>query len=660
MLVKSVQIKNFRSISDSGIVEFDKNYTVLVGKNESGKTAFLSAIHKANSVEGDIKYNVVEDYPRKALIKYQKTHEDNPDVVATITYELTDDEVKSINTDFCVVVLENKHFSENYNYANSRTITFSCNQKKYIDFLATNASFTSETKSLIKNCDSVAKVLKELAEATLNENEKKLTDEITKQMNKYTASWNDILSRYIYFEYIESKMPKFLYFDEYHLLPGKINLNTLKNKKNQAESTKTPLDEESRVVLSLLEMANIELDDLINTTSYEEFKAQLEAISAEITGLVFKYWSQNKQIRVQFDIRNDPKDIAPFNSGNNLYIRIESLKHFVTVPFGQRSRGFIWFFSFIIWFNNVKNKHDSKLILLLDEPGLSLHALAQYDLMSYIEELSNHNQIIYTTHSPFMIKSERLDVARTVEDFEDKGTVVSNDLNGSEPNTVFPLQAAIGYTIAQNLFISKHNLLIEGPADLLYLKHISMILSEKGKTYLNDKITIVPVGGLDNIATFVALLKGNNLNFVILHDYDGKKVQRLENLVTNNILKQKYVLNYAMFRGGVFTDDRAQWQESDVEDLLGVELYTEIFNSTFADKLSGKKVADSDIDKDRIILSINKWLKDNKIILKQDGTFNHYLPALHFISEHSFIEKTDDVTLTRFEALFEKINSLLN
>jgi hypothetical protein len=62
---------------------------------------------------------------------------------------------------------------------------------------------------------------------------------------------------------------------------------------------------------------------------------------------------------------------------------------------------------------------------------------------------------------------------------------------------------------------------------------------------------------LDNIATFVALLKGNNLNLFILHDYAGKKVQRLENLVKNNILKQKYVLNYAMFRGGTFTDDRA-------------------------------------------------------------------------------------------------------
>jgi len=480
-------------------------------------------------------------------------------------------------------------------------------------------------------------------------------------MNKCKGSWADILSRYVYFTYIEPQLPKFLYFDEYHLLPGKINLPTLKKKIDQAETSDTPLDEESRVVLSLLEMAGIELEDLINTASYEEFKAQLEAISAEITELVFKWWSQNKQIRVEFDIRQDPKDTAPFNSGNNLYIRIESLKHYVTVPFGQRSRGFIWFFSFIVWFNNIKNKDEgTNLVLLLDEPGLSLHALAQYDLLAYIEELSKSNQIIYTTHSPFMIKSERLDVARTVEDIDDKGTVISNDLNGSDKNTIFPLQAAIGYTVAQNLFISKYNLLVEGPTDLLYLKHISMILSNRGKNPLNDKITIVPVGGLDNIATFVALLKGNDLNFVVLHDYDGKKVQRLENLVKSNILKQKAVLNYAMFREGVFSDDKAKWQETDIEDLFERDLYMELFNSTFADKLTGKKPSVADIDMDRIILSINKWLKNNGITLKSDGTFNHYLPAVHFIGESSFIEKIDDVTLSRFEALFGKINTLLN
>jgi predicted ATP-dependent endonuclease of OLD family len=631
----------------------------LVGKNESGKTAFLKAIHKANSIEGDIKYDVVNDYPRKSLIAYQKKHGEHPETVCIITYELDDDEIKEINNDVGIDVITNKNFSLEYSYANSYTISFSCNTQKYIGLFSKNSKFTTETKNIIKNCSNMNDLLKKLNESSLNDDEKAITKELSTKINAFKASWSDTFARYIYFEYISDNIPKFLYFDEYHLLPGKINLPSLKKKIEQANNNNTPLDEESRVVLSLLEMSGIELDDLINTSSYEEFKAQLEAISAGITDLVFKYWSQNKQIRVQFDIRSDPKDIAPYNSGNNLYIRIESLKHFVTVPFGQRSRGFIWFFSFIVWFHNIKTKGDTNLVLLLDEPGLSLHALAQYDLLSYIEELSGNNQIVYTTHSPFMIKSDKLDVARTVEDIENKGTVISNDLTGSDSNTIFPLQAALGYTLAQNLFISKQNLLVEGPADLLYLKHFSMILADRGKTALNDKITIVPVGGMDNIATFVALLKGNELNFAVLHDYDGKSVQRLENLVRNNFLKQKSILNYAMFRNGHFSDDKSKWVESDIEDLISNNLYVEIFNDTFKKKLNGIQLSADDIDKDRIILSINKWLKDADLTLKQDGTFNHYLPSLHFISNPSFLEKVDDTTISRFDALFARINSIL-
>jgi predicted ATPase len=652
-------VNNFRSIVDSGVVEFDKAFTVLVGKNESGKTAFLQTIHKSNSIEGDIQYNVVDDYPRKSLIRYQKKHGESPDVVCTITYELNEDEMKKINTEIGVDIVTNKLFSENYNYANTKTISFQCDTKKFINFFAQNPVFTTETRSIIKNCSTMTELLNKFSEPSLNDAEKEVVGDLSEKINSYNPLWYDTFSREVYFKFISPSLPKFLYFDEYHLLPGKINLPNLKKKKEQAESNGTPLDEESRVVLSLLEMAGIGLNDLIDTSSYEEFKAQLEAISAEITDLIFKYWSQNKEIRVQFDIRTDSKDDPPFNSGNNLYIRIESLKHSVTVPFGQRSRGFIWFFSFIVWFNNIKTKGDSSIVLLLDEPGLSLHALAQYDLLQYIEELSKNNQIIYTTHSPFMIKSDKLNVARTVEDIENKGTIISNDLDGSDRNTIFPLQAALGYTLAQNLFISKYNLLVEGPADLLYLKHLSMILANKGRTALHEKITIVPAGGLDNTVTFVALLKGNDLNFVVLHDYDGRKQQRLENLVKSNVLKQKFVLNYAMFRTERFLEDRSEWIESDIEDLLSRELYVKIFNSSFKDKLSTKKITVNDIKDNRIVLSINKWLKVNNITLKQDGTFNHYLPSLNFISNHSFLEEVDDTTLLRFEILFNKINNLI-
>ena len=122
--------------------------------------------------------------------------------------------------------------------------------------------------------------------------------------------------------------------------------------------------------------------------------------------------------------------------------------------------------------------------------------MAQHDLLRFIEDLSHEYQIIYTTHSPFMIESDKLQRVRTVLEMQD-GTHVSDCLQEKDPNTIFPLQAALGYTIAQNLFVSEKNLLVEGIADLVYLNILSNTLCESGREGLKSNITIVPVGGAD-------------------------------------------------------------------------------------------------------------------------------------------------------------------
>ena len=106
----------------------------------------------------------------------------------------------------------------------------------------------------------------------------------------------------------------------------------------------------------------------------------------------------------------------------------------------------------------------------------------------------------YTTHSPFMIDSHQLENVRVVEDRTKEGTKITGDLEGSTDDSLFPLQAALGYSIAQNLFIAKKNVLIEGPADLILLQHFSSLLEKNGKMGLGDGV-LVPVGGLDKLAT---------------------------------------------------------------------------------------------------------------------------------------------------------------
>ena len=107
----------------------------------------------------------------------------------------------------------------------------------------------------------------------------------------------------------------------------------------------------------------------------------------------------------------------------------------------------IWFFSFLAWFSQ-QRRRGIPLILLLDEPGLVLHASAQSDLLEYIEvELKPHHQVIYTTHSPFMVPADDLMSVRIVEDQVELrgqrrmpiGTKVREDILTRDPDTLFPL-----------------------------------------------------------------------------------------------------------------------------------------------------------------------------------------------------------------------------
>jgi len=146
-----------------------------------------------------------------------------------------------------------------------------------------------------------------------------------------------------------------------------------------------------------------------------------------------------------------------------------------------------------------------------------------------------------------MVQSDHLDRVRVVEDHPKKGTTVTGELQGSSEDSLFPLQAALGYSVAQNLFIADKNVLVEGPADLILLLHMSSLLEQLGKKGLAEGI-FVPVGGLDKLSTFIALLGANKLHLVVLHDRASKPHQGLESTVRQKLIERKRVLDYSLFR----------------------------------------------------------------------------------------------------------------
>lgn len=645
------QVWKYKSIEDSTPVALDDSVTVLVGKNESGKTAFLEALYKARPLDG-AKFDFVADYPRKDLVRYRPQHEaKNYQKTVELTFRIEKPLADKINKEVfsnVEIVASGDTFTRTTTIGNTSSISFHVDQQAALAALQKPLGDLEHKSEVFAGSASLQEVLTKIEELNLAADSKLATFAAQWRSRTITNSGWGLIDGHIWKAYLSSALPNFLYFDDYKLLEGKINLASL-----QARQAQKQLTEADETAQGLLQLAGTTLQELMSDEGYESAKAKLEAIGLNITQKVFEFWKQNQDLDVEFDLKNDTKDVAPYNNGVNLYIRIKNRRHGVTVPFDQRSKGFIWFFSFLVWFDAVKSRAetDDDLILLLDEPGLNLHALAQADFLAYIRELSEQHQIIYTTHSPFMVDNTRLEDVRVVEDRAKEGTKITGDLAGSSDESVFPLQAALGYSIAQNLFIAKKNILIEGPADLILLQHMNALLEANGKQGLGDAI-LVPVGGLDKLATFVALLGSNKLKLVVLHDRAGAPHQKLEDLVRQKLIERKRVLDFSMFLD-------PQPSEADIEDLLPADAYIAAFNQTYMKELNGATLVPTDLGTHpRMIERINQWLKARGITLLKDGGFNHYRVAQAILPSLT-AEALKPGELAVFEQLFERVSTAL-
>lgn len=235
-----------------------------------------------------------------------------------------------------------------------------------------------------------------------------------------------------------------------------------------------------------------------------------------------------------------------------------------------------------------------------------------------------------------MIDTNSLNKVRTVYETQD-GTVISDSVQEKDPNTLFPLQAALGYDLAQNLFVSKKNLLVEGISDLIYLSIISNLLQDNDRVGLDADITIVPIGGADKVASFILLLRGNKLKMVCLLDTftNQSAEKRLNNMVTKKIIRESNILFY---------HDILNSEYADIEDLFNKEDYINLYNGAFE-----SNVDINIVEKGPILSQLKKLNK---------GSFNHYMPANYLAKNINNVDISEE-TLENFENLFKTINKII-
>jgi len=637
MKLKKVTIHKYKCIENSQEFEVENDITILVGMNESGKTAILEAIAKANYFQEDatFKFNLTRDYPRKEKKQVDKSGEDP--IAVTCDYGIDDELKAKIENDIGKNLITSNSFSISTKYSNNRTWNgLRVDLSKFVSHqtkkLGVSGKTLDDKLSQIKTSDEFHNVLNEYKD------EKNI--EAFRELEKYFVNewgWDNPIEEYVARQYLEPNLPKFLYYDEYYSLPSRISIE--KMQEGDIE------DEEMKTAKALFELADINIDELINAEDFEDFISELEATEAAITDILFKYWKTNRNLNIEFKIDKVEKTVAPNNRQiveHILDIRVKNQRARVSLPLRNRSKGFNWFFSFLVWFKKIQEDNTSSYILLLDEPGLNLHASAQKDLLEFIEDLTKNYQIIYTTHSPFMIPSEKLHRIRTILETEN-GSKISDSLQEKDPNTLFPLQAALGYDIAQNLFISKKNLLVEGVSDLIFLQILSSILECKNRDSLRAAITIVPVGALDKVSTFISLLRGSELETVCLLDsfIDSKGKQKVDDLVKQKIIKARHIRFYHEFIEGM--------NKADLEDLFEKNEYLILFNQAFSE-YEDIKIDDLNPDINNIIIQINQHLGIDR--------FNHYRPANELSKLPNKENFLSAATLGRFESMFREINKL--
>ena len=296
--LKQVKIEKYKSIQKSQTVEIDPAITTIVGMNEAGKTSFLTALAKMHYFNDDVdfKFDTTQDYPRSELIDFESSDEDCN--IVSCSYEISDSLLKEIEDEMGkdVFTIKNFTYSRAYKSKKFTYLGLVANQKKFLEFKVASYSLSEETKKTIIKSNS----LNDIAAIVASPEDEDIVA-FKADIKKFVVgahSWDNLVQGYIAKSILDVKLPKFWYFDDYYPLSGKININRL--------VSLPPTDEKDKTSKALFELARIKPEEILsaNDAQYEKYIALLEASSNKITNEIFKYWSTNKNLDIEFKIQS--------------------------------------------------------------------------------------------------------------------------------------------------------------------------------------------------------------------------------------------------------------------------------------------------------------------------------------------------------------------
>lgn len=516
-----VKIKEYKSIYETGL-DINDRIIVIAGKNESGKTNILKALRDGiqDKFDNDCKplgldkttptlemeFEYTGEYLNKIYSKkifknkqiYTLNIVRSMNVIDKISGGLIEEIKEYINKEIAKIVENDSEIINAFSNLKSDIYFEGAEGKQYvieyITFYFVNQLFYNGDKEDLPFITDFQSKIEEDTDGNQIEfeNIEKLVNIIEEKFKEQKDFIDGINNKNIFCDFVY-----FSSFDD--MLPDEIDY---------LELEKEEYRKNNKGFINLLNYLNISVEEFL-----KKMKEDVRNIQNYLRNLSTKMTGNFSDIYTQETI-----ELALQKDGSKIVINIfdKNDKDYSKKP-SQRSQGFQWFLAFYLVLNS-KNCKDNT-ILLIDEPGLFLHAKAQEDILNYFET-KIHNQIIYTTHSPFLIdvnNMHRVRLAINDRNYNNGTKIINKYYAASDFDTITPLITAIGYNIAKNPLEFGHglNIITEGITDRYYLLSFMKLLDIE-----NKDIHIIPSKGVSQIHYLVSIALGWDIDFKILMDND--------------------------------------------------------------------------------------------------------------------------------------------
>jgi ABC-type histidine transport system ATPase subunit len=307
------------------------------------------------------------------------------------------------------------------------------------------------------------------------------------------------------------EIPRFELFEDFgSLLPNRIDLNDIIHQNKKVEGYKA--------ARNLLTIAGLDHSFFLQPAN-RILKQKIENLNDSLTLTFHEFWQQhissNNKIKINFELNH--YDASFGEKAGQPYLEFWIKDEGERLYPKQRSRGVRWFLSFYIELKAAAIKGNQPLVLLVDEPGVSLHARAQEDVLKVFEDVKDRIQIIYSTHSPHLVDTNKLHrilaVQRSAEDTLNNDTYVlePSQLTHASPDTLSPLQSIMGNPMEQHGFSLSHHNIIVNDTGTFYLLNAILKLSGYRK-----KLHFIPSTDASSIPLMCNILMGWGLSFSVL------------------------------------------------------------------------------------------------------------------------------------------------